>query len=168
MIAGHGSFGQIKVTDTLVAPKGTKYIVSKDPNNNRGRFYSNSKNKFDNYRPKVSADILHYGGTYMDTGVEEQKRRNLLLVQAFKAANRSIPLNDTLFMFCKVQPNGEILEMNFYLKANSKLSTEDVELVEETMKRKFKFKMEYDKYKDMEYLTFTWPLHFADVKKLAE
>ena len=168
LIAGHCSFGQVKVTDTLIAPNGTKYIVSKDPNNNRGsKFYSNSKNRLDNDRPKIPASVANYGNAYIDTGIEERKRRNLLLVQAYKEANRPIP-KDTLFMICKLKPSGEIVEMNFYLKANSKLQAEDVALVEQTLKQKFIFKIDSEKYKEVEYFTFNWPLHFADVKKLAE
>ena len=168
LIAGHCSFGQIKVTDSLITTKGTKYIVSKDPNNNRGsKFYSNSKNKLDNDRPKITAWFARNGSTYIDTGIEERKRRNLLLFQAFKEANRPIP-TDTIFMTIKMKPSGEILEMTFSLKGNSKLMAEDLELVEETLKQKFRFKMDSDKYKEMEYFWFHWPLHFADVKKLAE
>lgn len=61
-----------------------------------------------------------------------------------------------------------VIGNEFSLNANSKLSAVDIELVEETLKQKFKFKMDSEKLKEMKYFTFNWPLYLAGVKKLTE
>ncbi|CAG5016108.1 hypothetical protein DYBT9275_05478 [Dyadobacter sp. CECT 9275] len=168
LIVGHCSYGQMKVTDTLITPNGVKYIVSKNLNDvHSPKFYSNSRNRLDYSLPKVPPEVSHYGSTYIDNGVEERKRRDLLLLRAFQGASRPIP-TDTLYMTFKMKASGDILEMNFHLTANSKLSVDDIELVEKTLKQNFKLKIDSEKYKRMEYYWFSCPLYFAELKKLSQ
>ncbi|WP_342086218.1 hypothetical protein [Dyadobacter sp. OTU695] len=154
----------MKITSTKVASDGTRYNVSVPQNIPAyTQVYSNVDNKLD--KEKYTAPGAKYAFASIDMKADESKRRDLLIKEAFTLNKRPIP-EDTIRVKYKITPKGKILEMDFFISATSKLSADDIELIEETLKDKYTVKMSAEKFKGMKFTIYTAPINLGRIKNL--
>ncbi|WAC12426.1 hypothetical protein [Dyadobacter pollutisoli] len=158
--------GKLKKLEEKVSSDGVSYKVSQLSSNPSGRkMYSNTSNKLDNDLAVIPEDVSRNAFSTIDMGKDESKRRDGLIKKSFELKSRPIP-DDTVIVNYKMTRQGKILELNFLIKSNSKISVDDIALIEKTLKNDYIIKLDSKQFKGMKYIWYSAPLALSGVKNL--
>jgi hypothetical protein len=161
------AFGQerTKIVDTKATSKGVRYnIVASEKSSINRRVYSNAANKLDKEKFVVPESAMSASAS-IDMREDEAKRRDIIIKNAFNEKGLSIP-DDTIIAKYRISPKGKILEMDFFVSSQSKISIEDIALIEETLKDKYTVKMNAEKFKGMKFTVYAAPINLSRIKSL--
>ncbi|CAG5002160.1 hypothetical protein DYBT9275_02823 [Dyadobacter sp. CECT 9275] len=162
------AFGQDKLTklEEKVTSDGISYKISQRSSYpNSRKLYSNASNKLDNDLAIIPVNVSRVAFSTIDMGKDESKRRDGLIKKSFELKSRPIP-DDTLFVNYKITRQGKILELSFLIKSNSKISVDDLSLIEKTLKNDYVIKLDSKQFKEMKYIGYSAPLALPGVKNL--
>ena len=137
------------------ASNGVKYTITRF-DSSKNTVISNKNNKLYKDKwiaPKKLTDNDIFSAIRLDK--ETAKTTQDLIFKAFTNAGKPIP-QESIFAGFYINPNGKILGIDFISMASSKLTLNDINLVETTLINKFAFKTEPERLKEMPVIKFIW------------
>lgn len=161
------TFGQerVKIVDKKTTSKGVQYIIVAPENPTISkRLYSNAANKLNKEKYIVPESAMSASAS-IDMKEDEAKRRDTFIKTAFTEKGLSIP-DDTIIATFWLSPKGKILEMSFFIPTKSKISVDEIALIEETLKDKYTVKMNADKFKGMKFTVYRAPINLGRINSL--
>ena len=142
----------------ISASNGVKYTITHF-DSSKNAVISNKNNKLYKDKwiaPKKLTDNDIFSAISFDK--ETSKTTQDLIFKAFTDAGKPIP-QESIFAGFYINPDGKILGIDFFSRASSKLTIDEIYLIETTLINKFAFKTEPERLKEMPVIKFGWRIN---------
>lgn len=125
----------------------------------------NSDNKIVDKGHKLPDRLVQSGyEQYLNYTLEDAAKILSLVSEEYRRLDRKIPSERPVVVYY-IGETGEILEMKFLLRENTTLTIDDVRIIEDVVKKGFKFKTDSKMLSGAGYVTWATRINLQDISK---